>query len=245
MKHMILIVTLSLFTLANAEEKKPFESKVTGNYDDEAIKDKIMLLAESLGNDYYIKREEATEELISLRQKFKKENQKALTEFLESELKKRMESKDPEVKERAKIILLPITPKDFVFTVIQSLADGGNDIPFEIADPIFAIDTGEWITAKEFSEIWRPKIEMLAFSEDVSRNAIASKLKIQLIPVKKNNKLLENYRLMGVYTPKKGDIYCDASKPKEGNRNPVKYEGVFIYIIRKIERKWTLIAIGG
>lgn len=94
-----------------AEETKVVETKETENKQQKEIKDQIILLAANLGHDDFKKREESTKKLISMGKKFSTEKKKELTKFLQSEVQKNCKSKDPEVKERAKKILLAIVPK--------------------------------------------------------------------------------------------------------------------------------------
>ena len=94
----------------DAEEKKVAESKKTENTDHKKVKDQIILLAANLGHDDFKEREKATQSLVAVGQNLKKSKNKKMTEFLTAELKKCSKSKDPEVKERAKKILLAITP---------------------------------------------------------------------------------------------------------------------------------------
>jgi hypothetical protein len=43
----------------------------------------------------------------------------------------------------------------------------------------------------------------------------------------------------------KGDLFCDASRIKPGKERFIAYKKAFIYVIRKVNGKWTLIGIGG
>jgi hypothetical protein len=56
---------------------------------------------------------------------------------------------------------------------------------------------------------------------------------------------MSNKRVLQVYKPEEGDLYCDASHVKSGVDNFIGYDKAFIFIIRKIQGKWTLIGIGG
>ena len=149
-----------------------------------------------------------------------------------------------------------LTAEEFVTEVIKSLADGGKQMSFDLSDEVIAMDTGKEYPQERFKEMW-PKFAEIAFEEDAPKDAIASKLKIQLSLVEDNSEFLTNIRkaaeqgdfnamrFMRFYKPQAGDMYCDASKPKEAGKSLVKYEKAFIYIIRKTQGKWRLRGIGG
>jgi len=149
-----------------------------------------------------------------------------------------------------------LTAEEFVTEVIKSLADGGKQMSFDLSDKVIAMDTGKEYPQERFKEMW-PKFAEIAFEEDAPKDAIASKLKIQLSLVEDNSEFLTNIRkaaeqgdfnamrFMRFYKPQAGDMYCDASKPKEAGKSLVKYEKAFIYIIRKTQGKWRLRGIGG
>lgn len=94
-----------------AEEKKVVESKETKKDEKKEIKGKIILMVAYLGHKEFQEREKSTKELIALGEKYKKDKNSEMTEFLKAEVQKKAKSNDPEVKERAKKILLAITPK--------------------------------------------------------------------------------------------------------------------------------------
>ena len=149
-----------------------------------------------------------------------------------------------------------LTAEEFVTEVIKSLADGGKQMSLDLSDKAIAMDTGNEYPQERFKENW-PKFAEIAFEEDAPKDAIASKLKIQLSLVEDNSEFLTNIRkaaeqgdfnamrFMRFYKPQAGDMYCDASKPKEAGKSLVKYEKAFIYIIRKTQGKWRLRGIGG
>lgn len=93
----------------DAEEEKTNESEKAEN-PEKKMKDNIILLVAKLGNDDFKERDKATKELISLGKKFKKEKKSKMTVFLKAELTKCHKSKNPEVKMRAKKILLALAP---------------------------------------------------------------------------------------------------------------------------------------
>ena len=148
-----------------------------------------------------------------------------------------------------------LTAEELVAEVIKSLADGGKQMSFDLSDKVIAMNTGKEYPQERFKEMW-PKFAEIAFEEDAPKDAIASKLKIQLSPVE-DSEFLANIRkaaeqgdfnamrLMRFYKPQAGDMHCDASKPKEAGKSLVKYEKAFIYIIRKTQGKWRLRGIGG
>lgn len=95
----------------NCAEKAPAESKVEKSTESKKVKDQIILLAANLGHDDFKTREESTKTLISMGKKFSTEKNSEMTKFLNSELVKYSKSKDPEVKKRAKMIMIAVTPK--------------------------------------------------------------------------------------------------------------------------------------
>ena len=94
----------------DAEENKVSESKATEDNNQKKINEQIILLAANLGHKDFKEREKATASLISMGKKFVKDKKTELIDFMKAELAKGKKSKDPEVKERAKSILLAITP---------------------------------------------------------------------------------------------------------------------------------------
>lgn len=94
----------------NAEEKKVVEKKEPVKDKAKVIKDKIILLAVNLGHKDFKEREQATISLIKLGQECIKKKDSKMTEFIKTEVKKQSKSKDPEVKERSKKILLALNP---------------------------------------------------------------------------------------------------------------------------------------
>lgn len=80
------------------------------------------------------------------------------------------------------------------------------------------------------------KISMEQFFRDVD---------VRLGSPLNNKRLMNNKRIMAAYTPQEGDLYCDVSRVKEGVENFIAYDKAFLYIIRKVDGKWTLIGIGG
>jgi len=96
---------------SNAEEKKVVEKKTDEATELSKGKDQIILLVANLGHDDFKERDKATALLIAKGKKYEEEKNSVMTALLKSELEKCKTSKDPEVKQRAKNILLAITPK--------------------------------------------------------------------------------------------------------------------------------------
>lgn len=93
-----------------AGEKKPAKTKKVEKSKQNNVKDKIILLAANLGHKDFKVREKATHTLITLGKECVKKKDKKMSELLKSELEKVKSSKDPEVKQRVKKILLALTP---------------------------------------------------------------------------------------------------------------------------------------
>jgi len=93
-----------------AKDETITESTTDKETESERQKEKIILLVANLGHDDFKERDKATQFLITIGKKNKNDNNSELIAFLDSELEKCKESRDPEVKERAKKILLAITP---------------------------------------------------------------------------------------------------------------------------------------
>ena len=113
--HLAALVGLGVVTVSapldlNAGEKQKPQAGKTAKKDNAKIKEKILLLAADLGHDEFKKREQATKSLILLGKNFETNKNSEMTSFLETVLQKSKKSKDPEVKERAKRVLIAITP---------------------------------------------------------------------------------------------------------------------------------------
>ena len=96
---------------AICDEKPAAESKTDKKTEAKKVKAQIILLAANLGHEDFKEREKATQLLVTMGKKFQKDKNSAMTDLLKSELEKSNKSKDPEVKKRAKMILLALTPK--------------------------------------------------------------------------------------------------------------------------------------
>ena len=132
----------------------------------------------------------------------------------------------------------------FVRHVVESLLDAEKPIRFAIADKVFAMDNGETVSRDDLQKAW-PDFAHMAFKKRVSAEQFFRDVEVQFSSPRDNKRLMSNARLLGVYTPQDGDLYCDASHVKEGVENFIGYEKAFIYIIRKTEGQWVLIGIGG
>ena len=93
-----------------AEEKKAPNTQKESNIDNQKLKEQITLLAANLGHAEGQKRESATKSMITLGKKFEKNKNCNMTAFIKAILEKCKKDSDPEIKERAKLILIAITP---------------------------------------------------------------------------------------------------------------------------------------
>jgi hypothetical protein len=137
-----------------------------------------------------------------------------------------------------------IEAEGFVRQVVKSLIDGGDEVTFPVADKVFAIDNGEVLSKAEFQDVW-PQFAKEAMKRKVSLDQFFRDVDLRIDSPLNNKQLMSNKRVMASYTHQDGDLYCDASHVKEGVDDFVANEKAFIYIIRKIQGKWTLIGIGG
>ena len=139
----------------------------------------------------------------------------------------------------------PIGDADrFVRQVVQSLLKGDSKIPFEVADKVFAIDNGEIISKEDLEKAW-PEFAQRGLKKRVSVEQFFREIEVQVTSPVENKRLMSNKRVLEVYKYQAGDLYCDASRAKEGVESFIAYDKAFIYIIRKVDGKWTLIGIGG
>ena len=132
----------------------------------------------------------------------------------------------------------------FVRQVVQSLIDGGGKVTFPVADKVFAIDNGEILSRADFQNAW-PQFAKEATKKQVSLDHFFRDVDLRIDSPLNNKRLMSNERVLESYKHQDGDLYCDASHVKEGVDNFIAYDKAFIYIIRKVEGKWTLIGIGG
>jgi len=132
----------------------------------------------------------------------------------------------------------------FIRQVVQSLIDDQGQIEFEVAEKVFAIDNGEMLSREDFKRAW-PEFRRIALKRKVSTDQFFHDVDLQVQSPLKNKRLMSNKELLKVYRYKEGDLYCDASRAKEGVADLIGYDKAFIYIIRQIEGRWTLIGIGG
>lgn len=132
----------------------------------------------------------------------------------------------------------------FVHQLVLSLLDDRHPINFPVADPVFAMDTGQLLTKAEFEKAW-PSLGKEAFKTKVSAEQFFRDVSLRVSSALDNKRLLSNKRLMQAYTPQVGDLYCDASQVKAGVDDFIAYKKAFLFIIRNLDGKWTLIGIGG
>lgn len=134
--------------------------------------------------------------------------------------------------------------KGFVHRVVQSLIDGDGKVTFPVADKVFAIDNGEMLSEADFQNAW-PQFAKEACTKKVSTEQFFRDVDLRIGSPLDNKRMMSNKRVLESYKHQDGDLYCDASHVKEGVANFIAYDKAFIYIIRKVEGKWTLIGIGG
>lgn len=132
----------------------------------------------------------------------------------------------------------------FIRQVVQSLVDDQHVIAFEIADKVFAIDNGEVLSKAELAKAWTD-IGKRAFKTKISVEQFFRDVTVQVYSPLENKRLMSNKRVLQVYKPEANDLYCDASRVKNGVDNFIGYDKAFIFIIRKIQGKWTLVGVGG
>lgn len=132
----------------------------------------------------------------------------------------------------------------FVRQVVQSLIDGEGKVEFLVADKVFAIDNGETLSKADFEKAW-PQFAKKATKEKVSADQFFKDVDVRMDSPLNNKRLMSNKRVMESYKHQDNDLYCDLSHVKEGVDNFITYDKAFIYIIRKVEEKWTLIGVGG
>lgn len=145
---------------------------------------------------------------------------------------------------RAEDAKLPDDVEAFIRQVVGSLLVDGNDVTFEIADKVVAIDNGETLSRDELKKAW-PDFARQAVKTKVSVDRFFRDVEIRVMSPPDNKRLMGNKRVLEAYKYQKGDLYCDASSVKEGVTNFIAYEKAFIFIIRKVAGKWTLIGMGG
>lgn len=132
----------------------------------------------------------------------------------------------------------------FLRQVVRSLLANGNDMTFEIADKVVAIDNGEILTREELKKAW-PEFARRAIKTKVTVDQFFRDVELRVTSPSDNKRLMGNKRVLEAYKYQDGDLYCDASHVKEGVKNFIEYDKAFIFIIRKAGGKWTLIGIGG
>ena len=139
---------------------------------------------------------------------------------------------------------LPDGANTLVRQIVQSLIDGGKHVPFAVADKVFALDNGETHSGEELKKAW-PQLAKVAFKKKVSLGEFFDGVDMQVCHPRENKRLMSNKRVMKVYQPQDGDLYLDASREKKDGAGFIGYGKAFIYIVREVDGKWTLIATGG
>jgi hypothetical protein len=137
-----------------------------------------------------------------------------------------------------------IEARGFVRQIVQSLLDGEGAVTFPVADKLFAIDNGETLSKADFQNAW-PQFAKEATKKKMSTEQFFRDVDLRIDSPLNNRRLMSNKRVLKSYKHQDGDLYCDASHVKEGVDTFIAYDKAFLYIIRKVEGKWTLIGIGG
>lgn len=132
----------------------------------------------------------------------------------------------------------------FIRQVVQSLLDVENKITFDVADKVFAIDNGEVLSKEDLKKAWS-EFAKRGLKKKVSVDQFFRDIELRVTSPLENKRLMSNKRVLEIYKHEDGDLYCDAGRTKEGVDNFIAYDKAFIYIIRKVKGKWTLIGIGG
>jgi hypothetical protein len=138
----------------------------------------------------------------------------------------------------------PAGPEAFVRQAVQSLVDGGNAIPFPVADTVVALDNGEVLSRADFQKAW-PQFAKEAFKRKVTVDQFFKGAELKIGSPLENKRLMGNKRVLESYTYQDGDLYIDASQVKAGAENVIDYDKAFIYLIRQIGGQWTLVGVGG
>lgn len=139
---------------------------------------------------------------------------------------------------------LPSGAEAFVRQVVQSLLAGGEKVTFQVAEKVFAMDNGEVLSREDVEKGW-PELAKRALKKTVTVDEFFRDVQCQVGSPADNKRLMSNKRLLDVYKYQDGDLHVDLSHAKEGMEAVIGYDKAFIYIIRNVQGKWTLIGIGG
>ena len=99
------------------------------------------------------------------------------------------------------------------------------------------------MSKEEFKEAW-PRFREVAFKRNVTQGEYLEGVDLKAFSPEESG-ILENERLAKVYTPQPGDVLVDGGRMKEGVENFIGYGKAFVFIVRKVNGLWTLVAIGG
>lgn len=132
----------------------------------------------------------------------------------------------------------------FVRQVVQSLIEEPHAIRFEMADKLFTLDNGEVLSKEDLKRGW-PEFAEKAITRTVTLDEFFRDVRVRVYSPRDNQRLMSNKRVLDAYRYQEGDLYCDASQVKDGVANFIGYEKAFVFVIRKIDGKWTLLGIGG
>lgn len=133
----------------------------------------------------------------------------------------------------------------FAREIIHALiTSDGTPPPFEIAEKVFAMDNGETLSRTELQEAW-PRMARRAVAKKITAEQFFSAVDLRIDSPKNHERLMRDEKVQAVYTYQDGDLYVDASRMKAGTENIIAYDKAFLYLIRKINGKWTLIGLGG
>ena len=134
--------------------------------------------------------------------------------------------------------------KQFIGTVIQSYLDGKQEPSFKVADRVFAIDNGEVLSKGDFEKAW-PEFCKIAFKRKISLEDYFEGANLEIVPASEKGTITRNKRLRKVYSYREGDLFVDGSAVKAGVDDFIRYKKAFVFVIRKMDGRWTLIGIGG
>ena len=135
-------------------------------------------------------------------------------------------------------------PAAFARTVIESLLSEKPAVTFPVAERVFTLDNGETLTRQQVLEVW-PQLGRTALKKRVDANTFFRDVVLQIWSPLDNKRLMANKRVLAAYQPQQGDLYCDASRMKAGTEDIIGYAKALVFVIRKLDGRWTLIGIGG
>ena len=132
----------------------------------------------------------------------------------------------------------------FFLSIIGTYSAKSPAVTFPTADPLFALDNGEEFTRSQLAEMW-PELAKRAFGEGKSFQDYAALMKITVIDPRQSKKFVSTLTRYKSYSYKEGDVLILGDAPQEGKTSIVKYDKAFQFLVRKIDGRWTVLAIGG